>query len=160
MIAAARHALSVSLPRAEDTDALGARLAGVARPGDVIGLSGELGAGKTTLARGFIRALLGPGCDVPSPTFTLVQTYDTARGAVWHFDLYRLTRPDDAVELGLEEALIDGISLIEWPQRLGPMWPGRGLLVDLTWANGGRVARLSGGPDWQARLDTLARAGA
>ncbi|MDX2222004.1 MAG: tRNA (adenosine(37)-N6)-threonylcarbamoyltransferase complex ATPase subunit type 1 TsaE [Rhodospirillaceae bacterium] len=157
MMAVVDATASVALPRADDTAVLGAQLAQQARAGDVYGLSGDLGSGKTTLARGFIQALVGPDCDVPSPTFTLVQTYDTPRGVVWHFDLYRMARPDDAVELGLEDALIDGICLIEWPQRLGPLWPSRGLMVVLDLAGTGRVARLAGGPAWQARVAGLAR---
>ena len=88
--------LTVALPGEVDTAALGARLAAVARTGDAIGLRGELGAGKTTLARGFIQALTSEATEVPSPTFTLVQTYDTAKGPIAHFDLYRLK---DAAEV-------------------------------------------------------------
>jgi tRNA threonylcarbamoyladenosine biosynthesis protein TsaE len=156
MNAATDAIMSMSLPHAEDTAALGAQLAHVARPGDVIGLAGELGSGKTTLARGFIQALTGPECDVPSPTFTLVQTYDTPRGTVWHFDLYRLERADEAVELGLEEALTDGICLIEWPQLLGGRWPRHALWVDLGFENGGRTACLRGPAAWRARVATIA----
>lgn len=100
------------------TERLAARLAHVARAGDVIGLSGELGAGKTTFARAFIRARLGP-VEVPSPTFTLVQVYEGADVAIWHFDLYRIEDPSEALELGIEEAFAAAISLIEWPERLG-----------------------------------------
>lgn len=85
--------------------------------GDVLALSGPLGAGKTCFARGFIRTLAGADIDVPSPTYTLVQTYDTPRGAIWHFDLYRLTRAEDVLEIGWDDALADGICLIEWPER-------------------------------------------
>lgn len=89
---------------------------------DFVGLRGELGVGKTTFARGVIRAL-GGGGDVPSPTFTLVQVYDTRSAPVWHFDLYRLARPEDVYELGFEEALAEAIALVEWPERLGPLLP-------------------------------------
>src|SRR5471030_3213873 len=105
---------SIALADETATAALAAALARRARPGDVITLGGPLGAGKTRFARGFITAL-GVADEVPSPTFTLVQTYETASGMVWHFDLYWLTGPDEVRELGLEEALIDGIVLIEWP---------------------------------------------
>ncbi|MDP6342293.1 MAG: tRNA (adenosine(37)-N6)-threonylcarbamoyltransferase complex ATPase subunit type 1 TsaE [Alphaproteobacteria bacterium] len=104
------------------TAAVARALALAARPGDVICLYGDLGAGKTTFARGFLRAL-GVVEEVPSPTFNLVLTYDTAAGPVWHFDLFRLTGAAEAHELGIEEAFANGISLIEWPERLGPLLP-------------------------------------
>ena len=94
------------------------------RPRDVVGLQGDLGAGKTTLARAILRAAAGdPGLIVPSPTFTLVEVYDTPRGSFWHFDLYRLETPEQVFELGWEEALADGIALVEWPERLGALLP-------------------------------------
>src|ERR1700688_5301802 len=108
----------IELPDDAATAALAAHIAALARPGDVIALKGELGAGKTSFARAFIRARGGDET-VPSPTFTLVQVYDLPDGAVWHFDLYRLRQPGDAWELGIEDAFRDGISLIEWPERLG-----------------------------------------
>jgi tRNA threonylcarbamoyladenosine biosynthesis protein TsaE len=115
----------------------------------VIGLSGPLGAGKTTFARAFIREiarLSGETVDeVPSPTFTLVQIYAFARATVWHFDLYRIGAPDEAWELGLEDALAEGISLIEWPERLGPLLPAR--RTDVALAHGAtadaRIAEIS-----------------
>lgn len=113
---------SIVLADEAATARLAAVLAGEVRPGDVITLAGPLGAGKTSFARAFIAAL-GVSDEVPSPTFTLVQTYETASGTVWHFDLYRLTHHDEANELGLDEALVDGIVLIEWPDRLGALLP-------------------------------------
>jgi tRNA threonylcarbamoyladenosine biosynthesis protein TsaE len=113
------------------TRRLGEALAGRARPGDVIALYGDLGAGKSTLARAFIRALTGPKTEVPSPTFTLVQTYESEAGRVWHFDLYRLERAEDAIELDIEDAFDQGICLIEWPDRLGRWLPARRLDVTL-----------------------------
>jgi tRNA threonylcarbamoyladenosine biosynthesis protein TsaE len=98
-------------------------LARQSQPGDIYALQGTLGAGKTSFARGFIRALVGADIDVPSPTYTLVQTYDTARGTIWHFDLYRLSRAEDVYEIGWEEALSDGICLIEWPERADRLLP-------------------------------------
>ena len=113
-----------SLPDEQTTEALGATLAERLKPGDVVGLKGELGAGKTTLARAILRAAAGdPGLIVPSPTFTLVEVYETPRGTYWHFDLYRLETPEQVFELGWEEALAEGIVLIEWPERLGALLP-------------------------------------
>ena len=112
------------LPNEQATEALGATLAARLKPGDVVGLKGDLGAGKTTLARAIIRAAAAdPGLIVPSPTFTLVEVYDTPRGSYWHFDLYRLDDPQQVYELGWEEALAEGIVLLEWPERLGRLLP-------------------------------------
>ena len=112
------------LPNEAATEALGATLAARLKPGDVVGLQGDLGAGKTTLARAIIRAAAeDPDLIVPSPTFTLVEVYDTPKGAYWHFDLYRLDDPEQVYELGWEEALAEGIVLLEWPERLGPLLP-------------------------------------
>jgi tRNA threonylcarbamoyladenosine biosynthesis protein TsaE len=147
----------IELPDLAATARLAAAVAALARPGDAILLSGLLGAGKTAFARAFLRAASGqPALEVPSPTFTLVQGYDTPGGTIWHFDLYRLTRPDDAWELGLEDALADGITLIEWPERLGSALPAKRL--DLTLREGdGPIARHAlldamGGSDLLARL--------
>ncbi|HPU15728.1 MAG TPA: tRNA (adenosine(37)-N6)-threonylcarbamoyltransferase complex ATPase subunit type 1 TsaE [Polymorphobacter sp.] len=107
--------------------AFAARVAGQARTGDIIALSGELGAGKSCFARGFLRGLGYQG-DVPSPTFTLVQPYDTVP-PVWHVDLYRLDSPDEAAALGLDEAYDDQVTLIEWPERLGPLLPADALKI-------------------------------
>jgi len=140
------------------TRRLGARLASLARPGDVLALWGDLGGGKTTLARAFIQALLGDDEEVPSPTFTLVQTYDAADATIWHFDLYRLERPEDVTELALDEALADGICLIEWPERLGTLIPARRLDIALT---GGaspdrRRATLTSHRQWDDRIGEFA----
>lgn len=135
-----------------DTAALGERLGVAARPGDVIALRGDLGAGKTTLARALIRKLMGPETEAPSPTFTLVQTYPADGLPIWHFDLYRLENPGEARELGLEEA-VDGLALIEWPERLGRYLPGARLEVQLGFGGAGRIARLVDLDDWSKRLD-------
>ena len=149
----------IDLPDEKATAAFAARLAALAAPGDVIALKGELGAGKTTFARAFIRAR-GSGEAVPSPTFTLVQVYDLARGTVWHFDLYRLRQPDDAWELGIEDAFRDGISLIEWPERLDALLPARRLEVALDFGATptARRARLSADGGWAARLAGISAA--
>ncbi len=155
------------LPDLEATRALARRLAAVLGPGDVVGLAGPLGAGKTTLARALIRALAeqggaGPVTDVPSPTFTLVQVYETGAAPVWHFDLYRLARPEDAVELAIEEAFADAVSLIEWPERLGDLMPADWLEVAIERGAGGarRVAIRGHGARGRALEQMLARAAA
>src|SRR5689334_7160563 len=114
------------LPDEAATAALAARIAAVAAPSDIIALKGDLGAGKTAFARAFIRAC-GNRDEVPSPTFTLVQIYDAGPTTIWHFELYRNRAPAAAWELGIEDAFITGISLIEWPERLGPPLPDRRL---------------------------------
>ena len=110
---------------------LGAAIAEVLRPGDTIALFGDLGAGKTTLARAIIAALGWPG-EVPSPTYTLVQSYDPpdVRVPVWHIDLYRLAAPDDADALGLFET--DAALIVEWPERLGARLPADALKLTLS----------------------------
>jgi tRNA threonylcarbamoyladenosine biosynthesis protein TsaE len=134
---------SIVLADETATATLAAALARQAGPGDVVTLAGPLGAGKTSFARAFLAAL-GVRDEVPSPTFTLVQTYETAIATVWHFDLYRLTSPDEVHELGLDEALVDGIVLIEWPERLGTLLPRERLEIVL-----------EPGSDANARLATL-----
>ena len=144
------------------TAALAADIACHARSGDVIALSGDLGAGKTAFARGFIRTRAGSAAlEVPSPTFTLVQTYDLAGGSVWHFDLFRVDRPDEVVELGIEEAFATGIILIEWPERLGAALPDDRLDVqlDFTGAPDRRRARVFGAGDWPERLSRVSAEG-
>jgi tRNA threonylcarbamoyladenosine biosynthesis protein TsaE len=116
---------------------LGAHLAALLRPGDAVLLEGPLGAGKTVLARSVIRALAGQGEAVPSPTFTLVQTYEVPGAVLWHFDLYRLDDPEEIWELGWEEALAGGIALVEWPQRLGRYRPASALAIRIEPAPGG-----------------------
>src|SRR5207237_7841012 len=131
------------------------------RPGDVIALKGELGAGKTSFARAFIQTR-GGAQPVPSPTFTLVQVYQFDDVAIWHFDAYRLRDPEEAWELGIEDAFHDGISLIEWPERLGSLLPARRLEITLMHgpSPSARRALVDPGNDpdtgWQARLAGLA----
>jgi tRNA threonylcarbamoyladenosine biosynthesis protein TsaE len=143
--------LSLSLPTAAETEALGQRLAGLARPGDVILLEGPIGAGKSCLARAFIRARLGREEEVPSPTFTLVQVYEAAGVEIWHADLYRLTHPDEVWELGLDDAFQTAICLVEWPDRLGAHQPPGALHIRLEAMGEGRKAILSGGRDGLAK---------
>ena len=161
--------LDLELPDEAATAALGRDIAALAKPGDVIALSGDLGAGKTTLARAFVNALPPPGGPgprpgtasevVPSPTFTLLQIYERDPAPVWHFDLYRLARPEDVFELGFEEALGQAISLIEWPERLGSALPDQRLEIRLAFAATpeARRAALWGAGTWPERLSRLGR---
>jgi tRNA threonylcarbamoyladenosine biosynthesis protein TsaE len=136
---------SLSLHDETATERLGTSLAGKLRDRDVVALEGGLGAGKTTLARAILRAASGdPALIVPSPTFTLVEIYDTPKGAFWHFDLYRLEAPEQVFELGWEEARADGIALVEWPARLGSLMPREHLTVTLTIEGDRRRATLEG----------------
>ncbi|MBM9596256.1 tRNA (adenosine(37)-N6)-threonylcarbamoyltransferase complex ATPase subunit type 1 TsaE [Roseitranquillus sediminis] len=121
---------TLHLSDADASAALARRLAPELRPGDVLLLGGEIGAGKTHFARALIRARLGRDEDVPSPTYTLVQTYDDGRAEIWHADLYRLSGPDEAFELGLDEAFATAICLVEWPDRLGTHVPADALRLD------------------------------
>ena len=98
-------------------------IAPLLKQGDVVALYGTLGVGKTTFVRALISVLQNAQVEVPSPTFTLVQSYETAIGTVYHFDCYRLKSPEEAFEIGIDDAFIDGISLIEWPEKLGSLLP-------------------------------------
>ncbi len=150
--------VTVALPSLAATAALAGWAAGQAQARDVIALWGGLGVGKTAFARAFIQARPGGEgiSEVPSPTFTLVQIYDLAP-PVWHFDLYRLTRADEAWELGLEDAFADAISLIEWPERLDTLLPAERLDVTLSLAAqpSARAVELTGHGGWARKLDTL-----
>ena len=142
---------TVHLTDEDTTMAFGAWLAPYLRAGDVVLLKGDLGAGKTTWARGLICSLLGD-VEVPSPTYTLVQTYDAPDFEVWHFDLYRLKQENDVWELGIEEALDDGVCLIEWPERIDGLLNGSELTIALNIDNTERTAIIIGNADWQTRL--------
>lgn len=158
----------MSLPDLAATEHLATRVAALARPGDAILLAGKLGAGKTAFARAFLRAATGDGrLEVPSPSFTLVQSYDTGIGVVHHFDLWRLDGGGGLVELGWDAARAD-IVLVEWPERLGSEWPEDALAITLAFevetlgagppgagairAEGVRRATLAGWPDRIGRL--------
>jgi tRNA threonylcarbamoyladenosine biosynthesis protein TsaE len=135
-----------------DMEALGAAIGARLRPGDAVCLHGPLGAGKSTLARGLIRSLTAPEEEVPSPTFTLVQLYAGQDFPLAHFDLYRLKSADEAFELGLDEALDDGVALIEWPQRLGDAQPADRLDIEIGIAtDDARRVRFAGHGSWKGR---------
>lgn len=138
---------------------IASRLATLTRAGDVLALFGDLGTGKSVFARAFIHASGLPDEEVPSPTFTLVQIYyPPRRPAIYHLDLYRLDTPDDARELGIDDAFAEGVSLIEWPERLGPLLPRERLDVCLTEAETANSRRLTliGHGGWPARLREIA----
>lgn len=151
----AMGAVRLVLSSETETAALAARLAPLLRVGDVVALSGGLGAGKTSFARALLRALGHVG-EVPSPTFTLVQTYETVAGPVWHIDLYRLGAPGEVLELGIEEAFADAITVIEWPDRLGEWLPAERLDIDLDFAGGdARSVTITGHAGWRERAAAL-----
>ncbi len=139
--------------RAEDeTAAFAGRIAGCLRAGDTLLLEGPIGAGKSAFARAVIRALAGAEIDVPSPTFTLVQTYELPTAEVWHCDLYRLTNPDEVLELGLDEAFTTAICLIEWPDRLGDTAPAGALLLSFAAQSDHHTLSFTTDDAWQERL--------
>lgn len=155
---ASQHSFYLTSEQA--TAGLAARLAPALAGGDVLLLEGEIGAGKTHFARALIQSRLARPEDVPSPTFTLVQTYDAGEVEIWHSDLYRLTGPDEAEELGLTEAFETAICLIEWPDRLGPLTPASALTLRFSTPTGAvdhrRIDARWTHPRWTARLQEIA----
>ena len=144
------------LASAEDTAHLAQRLAMHLEPGDTILLSGPVGAGKTHFARALIQSILSEPEDVPSPTFTLIQTYETRRGTLWHADLYRVTSTQELEELGLSEAFETAICVVEWPDRLGDMKPRAALDIALATDQAEDTRHLVAEWDtqhWQDRLE-------
>ena len=150
--------LHLDLPSPDATCAFAQRLAVRLNPGDVLLLSGEIGAGKTHFARCLIQSLLAAPEDVPSPTFTLVQVYETPTCEIWHADLYRLSSPDECVELGLAEAFETAICLVEWPDRLDDLTPPNALhlVFSDTAKDDSRVVSLDwSAPRWAPLLEGL-----
>lgn len=136
--------LILHLATDDDTTRLGQSLAPLLAAGNTVLLSGPIGAGKTHLARALIQARLGRAEDVPSPSFTLVQTYDAGEVEIWHADLYRLSHPDEVWELGLDHAFATAICLVEWPDRLGSHLPPDAVSITLSHDGEGRLAIVTG----------------
>ena len=146
--------LKLSSP--EETAAFARRVGLALGAGDVLLLEGEIGAGKTHFARSLIQSLLRAPEDIPSPTFTLVQTYDGSGFEIWHADLYRLTSPDEVIELGLIDAFEDSVCLVEWPDRLEDLAPQTALRLSFAMspAKGQRTLRLSANnPRWAPLIE-------
>ena len=150
--------LTLTASTSEAMNALGATLGKSLKQGDIILLYGDLGAGKTTFSRGLIMALDPDATEVVSPTFTLVQTYETGNGILYHYDLYRLETGDASTltELGWDEAITNGITLVEWSERLTDEYiPNDALQIHITHINDTRELKFVGNEDWQERLRVL-----
>jgi tRNA threonylcarbamoyladenosine biosynthesis protein TsaE len=134
---------------------LAGALAKKLKTGDILALNGDLGSGKTSFARAVINALSPVAEEVPSPTFTLVQVYEAGNPAIWHFDLYRLEKREDILELGWEEARRQGAALVEWPERLGTLLPKDRLEINIDFDNdsdNARIVTLKPFGSWETRL--------
>ena len=152
------HSFDLLLNSPDQTVDLATKLALRLHPGDILLLEGEIGAGKTHFASAVIHALMDPIDDVPSPTFTLIQVYDTSAGEVWHADLYRLHSADECIELGLSEAFETAICLVEWPAKLKELTPPHALHLRLTDDQGDDTRQLRlcwSDPRWQEKLADL-----
>tara|TARA_B100000700_G_C14484526_1_gene596688 strand:- start:6 stop:533 length:528 start_codon:yes stop_codon:yes gene_type:complete len=133
-------------------------LATISKPGDIYALRGTLGSGKTTVARYFIHSLIEKMEEIPSPTFTMVQIYDALLCPIYHFDMYRLNQPSDSIELGIDEAFAEGISLIEWPEHLGPFLPNNRLDICMYLGRteiSRKIEIIAQNQDWTDRLKQL-----
>jgi len=147
--------LRVALPDLAASEALAARLAPLLKQGDALLLSGDLGAGKTTFARALLRQG-GVTGDVPSPTFTLVQSYETPALVLYHFDLYRLKQPEEIEEIGFDEALADGAVLVEWPEKAASFMPREALRLTFGMEpSGQRFVAIEMTPAWGARMEVV-----
>ena len=153
--------ITLFMETAEQTARLAEQIGKVLGPGDCLLLAGPVGAGKTHFARHLIWSLLHEPEDVPSPTFTLVQTYDTNAGEVWHADLYRLSLLDEIEELGLADAMDTAICLIEWPELLGPLTPPDALSLtfqpDPDNINARQISLSASGERWKSLPGLLSR---
>ncbi|WP_299661207.1 tRNA (adenosine(37)-N6)-threonylcarbamoyltransferase complex ATPase subunit type 1 TsaE [uncultured Ruegeria sp.] len=151
--------LKLTLNSPQVTADTAARISSALQPGDTILLEGTIGSGKTHFARALIQSVLAVPEDVPSPTFTLVQVYETRIGEVWHSDLYRLTSVEEIEELGLTEAFDTSICLVEWPDKLGPLTPESALLIRFVTDPDDQDTRhlvLSwSDPKWNAKLEMI-----
>ena len=141
---------SIYLPDIAASLSAGAEFAPLLRAGDIVLLRGNLGAGKTSFSRGVISGLCGQ-TEVPSPTYTFVQTYNAPDFDIWHFDLYRLQSQSQVWELGLEEAF-DGVCLIEWPERIEGLLSGGELEIKIDFAEKGRKLTYVGNQNWRERF--------
>jgi len=143
--------VTIALPDLAAMEALGARIAGLLQPGDVVALTGDLGTGKTTLARAIIAALGHQG-EVPSPTFTIIETYDALHPPIVHADFYRLRHPDEVHELGLDDYREGAALIAEWPDHAGGFAHEPGCLsITLEKVGEGREAVVTSGETWQSR---------
>jgi len=147
----------LSIPDPQAMTRFAQRLAPRLRAGDVLLLEGPIGAGKTHFARALVQSLVSRPEEVPSPTFTLVQIYEAPGFDIWHADLYRLTHPDEALELGLTEAFETALCLVEWPEKLGRDRPKTALTLNFSVEpdDSRTVVLQSDGTDWQERLEGL-----
>lgn len=150
-----RPETELRLAAPDDTARLGRWLAGCLQPGDTVLLQGPIGSGKSHLARSVIQSWLGQLEDVPSPTYTLVQTYGEGGAEIWHADLYRLSHPDEVIELGLDDAFGRAICLVEWPERLGRATPDSALRLTFSQDGEGRRVVLTGSAEWAERLSQI-----
>jgi len=136
--------MQISSHSEDDTQQAAQKFAPTLKNGDIVCLRGDLGAGKTVFCRHLIRALCDdPALEVPSPTFTLVQHYDSEHGPLWHFDLYRLEDPEEIYETGWEEARSEGIILIEWPERLGTLLPAQHIDISIKTGQNERIITIT-----------------
>lgn len=152
--------LSLAITNLEDLSSLATCVADLSDDIDIILLQGDLGTGKSAFARCFLTHLDASLIEIPSPTFTLVQTYSTPTKEVWHFDLYRLTNQEEVYEIGIEEAFVSGVSLIEWPERFYYQSLRDYLHIRLDFApssvlTGQRSATLYGAGKWAERLPII-----
>ena len=131
------------------------KFARLLKAGDTVLFEGQIGAGKSAFCRAIIRSLCGHNTEVPSPTFTIVQTYEAHNFEVWHCDLYRLGDPDEVIELGIEAAFETAAVLVEWPDRLGDVRPNDALTISITTTGDTRHFAFCGSKEWAARIGTL-----